>query len=109
METFKLIKTETNVKAAKYLYQVIDENGNVLMTRKSNREYIAATIDGLYFFGRLDLIGKGMHGSDLKSLTNEIKNGYWKSPNTGKIYPRTCEEIEGAKKRLNELNQIAYL
>jgi TFIIF-interacting CTD phosphatase-like protein len=40
----KLIKQETGKKSgAKYIYSIIDENGNVLKTRSSNREYVAAT------------------------------------------------------------------
>jgi hypothetical protein len=58
----KLIKQETGKKSAKFLYSIVDENGNVLTTRSSNREYVAATICGKFFFGRLDLIGKGDHG-----------------------------------------------
>ena len=64
--------TETNNKAGKFHYQVIDEAGNVLTERRSNREYVAATINGAFFFGRVDLVGKGDHGRYLKS--DNIKN-----------------------------------
>lgn len=63
---YKLEVTETRNKAGKFHYQVKDEIGNVISERKSNREYIAATIDGSFYFGRLDLIGKGDHGRYLK-------------------------------------------
>ena len=64
---YKLTKTETNKKAAKYLYKVIDADGLVITERTSNREYVACTIDGSFFFGRLDLIGKGDHGRRVRN------------------------------------------
>lgn len=63
---YELKITETGNKAGKFHYQVIDENGTVVSERKSNREYVAATINGQYYFGRLDLIGKGDHGRQIK-------------------------------------------
>ena len=56
----------TALKNGKYHYQVVDENGKILSERKSNREYVAATITGSFYFGRLDLIGKGDHGRQVK-------------------------------------------
>jgi len=53
---------ETKNKAAQFHYTVTDENGNIISERKSNRVYVACTIYGAYYFGRLDLIGKGEHG-----------------------------------------------
>jgi len=75
---YELKVTETNNKAAKYNYQVIDEAGNVITERKSNKEYVACTADGVYFFGRLDLIGKGNHGAEMKVIANnpESYQGY---------------------------------
>lgn len=71
--TFTLKVTETGNKASKFLYEIIDDaTGYVISTRKSNREYVAATIDGNYFFGRLDLIGKGDHGKSLKWAKDQI-------------------------------------
>lgn len=64
---YELKVTETGRKAAKYKYQVIDEAGNVITERNSNREYVACSIDGQFFFGRLDLIGKGYHGNYAKN------------------------------------------
>lgn len=80
---YELKVTETNDKSAKFHYQVIDENGNVISERKSNREYVACTTNSGYYFGRLDLIGKGEHGKDLKRY-------------------RTCQNT------LDILNAIAY-
>ena len=61
-----LTKTTTNNKTARYLYTVVDDDGTILATRRSNRDYVAATIDGEFFFGRTDLIGKGAHGDAMK-------------------------------------------
>ncbi len=80
MKTLELKKIESNRKASKYTYQVI-EDGKVLAERKSNREYAACYVEKYtegsdyytkktftpenphfttpYFFGRMDLIGKG--------------------------------------------------
>ncbi|CAB4136285.1 hypothetical protein UFOVP579_47 [uncultured Caudovirales phage] len=69
---YKLKVKETNNKTAKYHYQVINENGEVITERKSNREYVACTINGEYFFGRFDLIGKGDHGRALKHYAHEV-------------------------------------
>lgn len=63
---YTLNVTETNRKVGKYFYEVIDENGSTISTRTSNREYVACTIDGSHYFGRLDLIGKADHGKYLK-------------------------------------------
>jgi len=52
----------TELKNGKTLYQVKDENGVVVAKRTSTRKYVACTINGAIFFGRLDLIGKGEHG-----------------------------------------------
>jgi hypothetical protein len=52
----KLIKKETNNKAGKYQYEIVDiETNKVVSTRKSNREYVAATLDGQSYFGRVEL------------------------------------------------------
>jgi hypothetical protein len=68
---YKLKVTETNNKSGKFMYQVIDESGNVISSRSSNREYVACTIDAFYFFGRVDLIGKGDHGRNIKHGYNK--------------------------------------
>ena len=66
MNTYKL--TATALKNGKTLYQVINENGDVISKRTSTRKYVACTIDGSYYFGRLDLIGKGDHGKVLANI-----------------------------------------
>lgn len=65
-QNYKL--TATTLKNGKTLYQVIDETGKVISKRTSTRKYVACTIDGSFYFGRLDLIGKGEHGSTLSRL-----------------------------------------
>ena len=57
---------ETNNKAGRFHYTVKDSTGKVISERKSNREYVACTITGSHYFGRLDLIGKGDHGRSVK-------------------------------------------
>lgn len=54
----KYILTKT-IKGKKFLYQVKDENENVISKRLSTREYVACTVNGEFYFGRLDLVGKG--------------------------------------------------
>lgn len=68
--TYKLTATP---KGNKNLYQVIDETGKVVSQRLSTRKYVACTIDGSFYFGRLDLIGKGEHGQTLSRI-QESKN-----------------------------------
>lgn len=69
MPSYKLEVRETGNKKQRFIYTVIDETtGNVISQRHSNRQYVAATIYGQYYFGRLDLIGKGDHGKQLKLI-----------------------------------------
>lgn len=70
---YTLKVTETKNKAGKFHYQVVDETGKVLSERKSNREYAACTINGSFYFGRLDLIGKGDHGRQVKWCAEQNK------------------------------------
>lgn len=53
-------------------YQVVDDAGVVIATRNvratSNRKYVACTANGEYFFGRMDLVGKGDHGRAINEL-----------------------------------------
>lgn len=70
---YKLTVTETNNRARKYLYRVVDADNVVLTERRSNRAYVACTLNGAFFFGRLDLIGKGDHGRIIKALSTSSK------------------------------------
>ena len=63
MKTYKLTKT---TKGNNNVYTVTDQQGTILSKRVSKRDYVACTIDGRFYFGRLDLIGKGDHGRSLK-------------------------------------------
>lgn len=65
--THILIMTETKNKAGRFHYKVLDQAGNVVSERKSNRLYVACTINGQYYFGRRDLVGKGEHGQQISS------------------------------------------
>ena len=75
--TYILVKTQTGKKDAKFHYRICDQEGNLISERRSNREYVAATIDGSFYFGRLDLIGKGDHGRRIK---HQIANGWEQTP-----------------------------
>ena len=77
MKTLELRKVIPSNKQSAFTYQVI-EDGNVIATRKSNRDYIACYVCKIgnsvftpYFFSRLDLIGKG----DSRKVT-QWKNFY---------------------------------
>lgn len=74
--TYILNVKETGNKAGKFHYSVTDENGNIISERKSNNEYVACTINGRFYFGRIDLIGKGDHGKYLKFCAGYGRNKY---------------------------------
>lgn len=55
--------TKIVLESGKFQYQVIEtKTGKVFSDVRSNREYVAATINGRFHFERVDLIGKGDHG-----------------------------------------------
>lgn len=64
MKKLLLVKT---TKSGKFLYSVSDEDGTLLATRSSSREYVACYVEKSssgkfslpFFFGRIDLVGKG--------------------------------------------------
>ena len=91
---YKLIRTETGRKSGKYHYQVVDETGKVISERNSNREYVACTIGGAFFFGRIDLIGKGDHAWTIKIWQSDIDAG---------------RDVEHSKEVVERLTAIAYL
>lgn len=70
MVNFKLNKT---VKGKKFEYTVTDEKGNIISKRSSARDYVACTANGEFYFGRLDLIGKGDHGRSLRTFESFSK------------------------------------
>jgi len=61
---YKLLRIETGAKVgAHYHYKVIETaTGRRVSERYSNRRYVAATIDGRFYFSRTDLVGKNAHG-----------------------------------------------
>ncbi len=67
MKKYTLTKTDTGRKSGRFHYTITDDAGQILSERKSDRDYVAATINGQYYFGRLDLIGKGDHGKQVKA------------------------------------------
>lgn len=68
-----------------YHYKIFNAAGEIVSERKSNRMYAAATVNGEFFFGRPDLVGRGSHGKQLKYI--EIALGYINNPNSEKPYP----------------------
>lgn len=61
----------SKVPVKKYIYQVEDEKGKICNKRISTRDYVAATMQGEFYFERVDLIGKGIHGLMLKDKHTE--------------------------------------
>lgn len=121
MAKFKLTRTQ---KGDKFVYTVTDERGNVISTRTSKRDYVACTVNGEYYFGRLDLIGKGAHGISLSYNTNIVNNteklykdfidSFLPSCRVEKIkeFPKDKwieSYLSHAKERLSLLNTIVYL
>lgn len=70
MKNYTLTKTAKGAQG--FTYTVTDEAGNVISTRTSKRNYVACTKDGGFYFGRLDLIGKGDHGRYLKDCHSRL-------------------------------------
>lgn len=69
----KYILTKTS-KGKKFLYEVKDENGNVISKRISTRDYVACTSNSEFYFGRIDLIGKGEYGRILNQINDLLNN-----------------------------------
>ena len=73
MAKYILVK---KVKGKKYEYQVIDADSKAIVSKRTSaREYVACTADGSFYFGRLDLIGKGDHGKQLRAMRRK----YWQT------------------------------
>jgi len=69
MTEYRLRRTDTGRKNGRYHYEVLSPNGEVVSERRSNREYVAANINGAFYFGRVDLVGKGEHGRMLRVIS----------------------------------------
>lgn len=122
MKKYTLTKV---AKGQKYLYEVKDENGNVVSKRMSKRDYIACTANGEFYFGRIDLIGKGEHGRILNQMNDFLYNpkrlyekiaksmspSYYRKWKLENPYNEWYDsmDIDYCKKRKTELESIAYL
>ena len=95
MGQYKL--TATALKSGKTKYQVLDEGGKVVSSRTSARHYVACTIDGSFYFGQLDLIGKGDHGKKLAWI-QDLKHN---------TTPERYRQI--VDKRIKEINSASAL
>lgn len=122
MANFILTKT---AKGKKFQYQVIDTTTNeVISSRTLVCDYVACTTNGEFYFGRLDLIGKGDHGKQLSwalLVLNSPKKAYktmlnywvpsfrkeWKQANPFEKWVET--HIPSAEKTKEILEKIAYL
>ena len=72
---YELKVTEINTKAAKFLYEVIDEAGNLISQRKSNREYIYCTINTRYCSSKIGNIENSKQYQIDSKYTNDV-HGY---------------------------------
>ena len=121
MAKFKLTRKQ---KGDKFIYTVTDERNNVISTRTSKRDYVACTANGEFYFGRLDLIGKGNHGKEISywsAVINDPVLEYRKfifgfsSIHRSDIvigYPKDKwieSRLQYAKERLSSLNTVIYL
>ena len=95
MKTYKLNKVQ---KGRKFEYTVTDEVGTIISQRMSARDYVACTANGEFYFGRLDLVGKGDHG---KAIACSAKA---KDDQKGSATHRSY-----FAQRFDEINKIAYL
>lgn len=89
MEKYILTKTP---KGKKFLYEVKDENGNVISKRTSTRDYVACSVSGEFYFGRLDLVGKGNYGMRLAGAQKRANYS------TSVYMADRCKALEEAKK-----------
>lgn len=122
MAKYILVKKE---KGKKFEYQVIHaESKAIVSKRTSARDYVACVADGSYYFGRLDLIGKGDRGKQLswvnKILSNPEKaykemaanwvpeyRKQWIAENPAEQW--IARNVQSAKEEKERLTTIAYL
>ena len=101
--------TKTQLKNGKFQYVVTDQNGNIISDRKSAREYVACTIDGSSYFGRLDLIGKGDHGRRINHVMYLLTITEQQFSSSTGWRGTHADFIQSNQSRLVRLNSIAYL
>ena len=112
------MKLQVTPKGKKFLYEIINDNGEVIAKRTSNRSnYVAATMHGHYFFGRIDLIGKGDHGRSIANYertlatANVSQAGIIEGAQYAKMTPEQYLQYskDMIAKDLQTLKTIAYL
>lgn len=101
---YKPIKTQ-RVGAPKAIYQVVDDSGKVISQRVSAREYVACSINGDYYFGRMDLVGKGEYAYMLQRAKNFMKDpeGWFRNYAQTQLVPSAREEFLSEKLDPNNL------
>ena len=107
--THEFTLTKTTLKNGKFKYVVTNQEGTIVSSRTSTRHYVACTADGYFYFGRLDLIGKGDHGRYQRNAQAVLT---WTSEQFAKMTSctGTLESWkETAKRNLVKYNEIAYL
>ena len=122
MAKYILVK---KVKGKKCEYQVIDADSKAIVSKRTSaREYVACTADGSFYFGRLDLIGKGDHGKRLSRATEILANpekaykkqiayftpdyrSTWIAENPAEQW--IARNVQSAKEEKERLTTIAYL
>lgn len=110
--THEFTLTKTTLKNGKFKYVVTNQEGTIVSNRTSSREYVACTADGQFYFGRLDLIGKGDHGRYINRAMSDlaITAERWEKIKSMYVVGCTLERIKNfAQERLIAYNQIAYL
>lgn len=103
--------TKKTLPSGKFHYIVTDANGAVVSERKSGRDYVACSACGYFYFGRLDLIGKGEHGKTIAHALNELQVteanytwvGRYQVPQTFAEHQNNCQA------QLDRFYAIAYL
>lgn len=110
MENYRLIKS---IRGSKFLYMVVDAEGNVISKRMSSRRYVACTANGEFYFGRADLIGKGEHGRVLKFINRVLREESirveCRRSEGAPVTQCFLDRIEKLARRRTELSTIAYL
>lgn len=123
MAKYTLTKKELN--NGYKLYAVMNVEGEILSTRKSKRDYVACTINGGFYFGRINLVNKNgrarakrlQNAYDLladprkryESLLKLQKTAYVKPMKEDMPYEKWAEKyIKLANQEIHDL-QLAYL
>lgn len=113
---YTLFVKETANKAGRFTYTVRDENDQVISERKSNRVYVACTIYGGSYFGRLDLIGKGSHYDGImlakgymKDWNSRTRKSEWQPADMSKVADYAKKYVGVPELLERYITEIAYL